>query len=190
MNRGRKRDEVRDHFSSSGKISHCNYCNKRFSSPVTLALKGHLAGNGFSRIQKTTSCPSVPMDVKEYYIYHMMTRKRYTKKRNIDDMMMSGRAHSPTSDCTSVTSKEENDGMCKISKMSTDSDINISNDDTHSSDTSVTSSPARNINDYIDDQDYDEDDEYSQYLSLCNHLHFDAKAMNADHTFFNFNDMI
>ncbi len=110
----------------------------------------------------------------------MMTRKRYTKKRNIDDMMMSGRAHSPTSDCTSATSKEEYDGM---SKMSTDSDINTNNDDTNSSDTSVTSSPARNINDYIDDNE--DDDEYSQYVFLRNHLYFDAKAMNADHTFFN-----
>jgi hypothetical protein len=74
--RGRKKDEVRVHFHRDGKISICMYCNKKFSSPVSVALKGHLAGDGFERIHKTTACPSVPNEVKEFYINHMHTRKK------------------------------------------------------------------------------------------------------------------
>jgi hypothetical protein len=190
--KGRKRDEVRKHFTATGKISVCNYCSKRFSSAVTLALKGHLAGDGFGRMQKTTSCPSVPLDVKEYYIYHMMTRKRYTKKRNRDKM--SSPTHLPAGNVSvKFTSKEvdddegdmdiESDFMSEMLSTSSGDDINNNNnDDTHSSDTSVTSSPVRNINDYIDNEDYDE---YNRHISLRNHLHFDARAVDLANTFFN-----
>jgi hypothetical protein len=73
--RGRKKDAIRKYFAVEDKVSICNYCNKKFSSATTLALKGHLAGDGFHKIQKTTACPNVPEHIKQYYIDHMKTRK-------------------------------------------------------------------------------------------------------------------
>jgi hypothetical protein len=76
----RQRDEVRNYFRRNKRISICIFCNKRFSNPVTLALKGHLAGNQFNREFKTTACPSVPDNVREYYVNHLQTRRRNNKR--------------------------------------------------------------------------------------------------------------
>jgi hypothetical protein len=82
-NRGRKKDAIRRFFPCIGKISTCVYCHKTFSSATTLALKGHFAGDGFHKIQKTTACPGVPIHIKNYYIHHMKTRKRSKTAKSI-----------------------------------------------------------------------------------------------------------
>jgi hypothetical protein len=81
--RGRKRDVVRDHFLTNGKFSICKYCNKRFSSAVTLSLKGHLAGGVYSKEQKTRHCTNVPTHLQEYYTDSLKNRKRSCKKEKI-----------------------------------------------------------------------------------------------------------
>jgi hypothetical protein len=79
--RGRKKDPIRQYFPCESHVSTCIYCEKKFKTAATLALKGHLAGDGFEKIHKTTACPNVPSHIRKYYILHMKTRKRSKTKK-------------------------------------------------------------------------------------------------------------
>jgi hypothetical protein len=81
--KGRPKDEVWMYFNRSGKISQCKFCLKEFSSPVALALRGHLSNEFFARRFKTTMCDKVDPEVKERYIT-FLKQKTHTKKRYLD----------------------------------------------------------------------------------------------------------
>jgi hypothetical protein len=60
MPKGRPRDEVWEHYDRvDAKVVSCRYCHKKFSSPVSKALKGHLSSPYYARTYKTTFCEHV-----------------------------------------------------------------------------------------------------------------------------------
>jgi hypothetical protein len=113
--RGRKKDAIRKYFISEEKVSTCNYCNKKFSSATTLALKGHLAGDRFNKLYKTTACPNVPMHIKNYYINHMNNRKRSKsrKKELLENLDAHDDSDNSNNDTESIIdSKSDNQHKC------------------------------------------------------------------------------
>lgn len=78
--KGRPKDEVWIHFHKDGKISKCKFCSKEFSSPVALALRGHLSNEYFARAFKTTLCDKVDPVIKQRYI-DFFKEKIFLKKR-------------------------------------------------------------------------------------------------------------
>lgn len=107
--KGRPRDPVRDHFRVSGKINTCLYCEKEFSSPVTIALKGHLAGGIFARSTKTTSCPNVDENLRLLYIQELNSREK--NKRTFSSRTRSNSESEETKTQYQKNSVDESDSL-------------------------------------------------------------------------------